>query len=142
MHIFRYTYTYRPVVGKPILCTLDCFHIVVTLARSGLMKHPLDIRGSRRALEAARIFLDLERKRATTPSLFLGGNSLSLSRNAEPPAGGRQKSGPAACPTLACDWLAKNLLKLLRKQRENRDTGHKHLKLVLFMIKHIFSFNF
>ena len=30
------------------------------LCRAGLTKHPLDLRGSRRSLEAARIFLDLE----------------------------------------------------------------------------------
>ena len=73
------------------------------------MKHPLDIRGSRLALEAARIFLDLERKRSSAPA-FLS-NTLSLPRNAEHPAG--QKSS-SACPTLACDWLAKNFLKFLR----------------------------
>ena len=81
------------------------------------MKNPLDIRGSRHALEAARIFLDLERKRSAGPS-FLG-QTLSLPRNAEQPAAG-QKSATAACPTLACDWVAKNVLKFLRKVKTGK----------------------
>jgi hypothetical protein len=72
------------------------------------MKHPLDIRGSRLALEAARIFLDLERKRSSSSS-FLS-NTLSLPRN----NAGLGEKTKATCPTLACDWLAKNLLKFLR----------------------------
>ncbi len=76
------------------------------MVRSGLMKHPLDIKGSRLALEAARIFLDLERKRGTAPA-FLS-NTLTLPRNRDQPAA-------ATCPTLACEWMAKNFLKFLRK---------------------------
>jgi hypothetical protein len=72
------------------------------------MKHPLDIRGSRLALEAARIFLDLERKRSSSPA-FLS-NTLSLPRN----NAGLGEKTKGKCPTLACDWLAKNMLKFLR----------------------------
>ena len=36
---------------------------LIFLHRTGLTKHPLDLRGSRRALEAAKIFLEIDGKK-------------------------------------------------------------------------------
>jgi len=71
--------------------------------RCGLTKHPLDLRGSRRCLEAATLLLSLE-KEGPVPRL-----SSTLPNNDK--KGVREQS--LTCPTLPCDWLAAKTLHLL-----------------------------
>merc|ERR1712032_1462343 len=72
--------------------------------RCGLTKHPLDLRGSRRCLEAATLLLSLE-KEGPVPRL-----SSTLPNN-DKKEGVREQS--LTCPTLPCDWLAAKTLHLL-----------------------------
>jgi len=85
---------------------------ILAALRGGLMKHPLDIRGSRRSLEAAKIFLAMESKKGK------GGSKVSfLQTTISMPKmdGGGDSSGGdrTVCPTIACDWIAANTLKTL-----------------------------
>jgi len=71
--------------------------------RCGLTKHPLDLRGSRRCLEAATLLLSLE-KDGSVPRLS------STLPNDDKKGGGEQS---LTCPTLPCDWFAAKTLHLL-----------------------------
>jgi len=71
--------------------------------RCGLTKHPLDLRGSRRCLEAASLLLSLE-KDGPVPRLS------STLPNSDKKGGGEQS---LTCPTLPCDWFAAKTLHLL-----------------------------
>ena len=73
--------------------------------RIGLTKHPLDLRGSRRALEAAKIFLEEDCKKATHGFL-----SPNLNIPKKLPV---KNSSSLVCPTIACQWVAAKFLKLL-----------------------------
>ena len=71
----------------------------------GLTKHPLDLRGSRRALEAAKIFLDDEGK--AEKFNFLNTKLIIPTKSPE------EVSPGVICPTVACQWLTSKFLYLL-----------------------------
>ena len=75
------------------------------ISRTGLTKHPLDLRGSRRALEAAKIFLEIEDK--TEKKSFLDTSMMIGTKSPEP------DSSSLVCPTVACQWVTSQFLKLL-----------------------------
>jgi len=77
---------------------------ILAAIRTGLTKHPLDLRGSRRALEAAKIFLEVEDNKEKLSFL---NTSVIL-----PPKQSEDSSG-VVCPTVACQWMTSKLLKLL-----------------------------
>ena len=83
---------------------LDIQLFTCHLYRTGLTKHPLDLRGSRRALEAAKIFLEVEDNKEKLSFL---NTSVIL-----PPKPSEDSSG-VVCPTVACQWMTSKLLKLL-----------------------------
>jgi len=74
---------------------------ILAAIRAGLTKHPLDIRGSRLSLEAAKIFLGMEDKKESI-------NFLSASIALPSP-----KVKRMACPTVFCDWVTAGTLKCL-----------------------------
>jgi len=78
---------------------------ILSAIRIGLTKHPLDLRGSRRALEAAKIFLEEDCKKATHGFL-----SPNLNIPKKLPV---KNSSSLVCPTIACQWVAAKFLKLL-----------------------------
>jgi len=89
--------------------------LVLAAVRRGLTQHPLDLRGSRRALEAAQIFLELdgEKKEGVEfldTTLTIGKADQVLE------AGGGTGGGSGApsfvCPTMPCQWLASTILRL------------------------------
>ena len=82
--------------------------------RSELTKHPLDIRGSRRSLEAARIFLKMESRQAKQEEKveFLD-TTILKNKNTKDPEKGENKDR-IVCPTVACDWLAAKTLGCFR----------------------------
>ena len=49
------------------------------MTRTGLTRHPLDLRGSRRALEAAQIFLEVDTRSVSVTYLEI--STLYISRN-------------------------------------------------------------
>ena len=73
--------------------------------RTGLTKHPLDLRGSQRALEAAKIFLEIDGKKEKFSFLD---TSLMIPKTS--PA---EDSSTLVCPTIACQWMTFKFLKLL-----------------------------
>jgi len=79
---------------------------ILSAIRIGLTKHPLDLRGSRRALEAAKIFLEEDFKREKFG--FLNPN-LNIPKNLSV----ENSSTSCVCPTIACQWMAAKFLKLL-----------------------------
>ena len=80
-------------------------HKNIFLQRTGLTKHPLDLRGSRRALEAAKIFLEVEGRKEKFSFL---GTSVTIPKTS--PA---EDTSTLVCPTVACQWMASKFLKLL-----------------------------
>jgi len=79
---------------------------ILSAIRIGLTKHPLDLRGSRRALEAAKIFLEEDCKKEKFG--FLNPN-LNIPKNLPV----ENSSTSWVCPTIACQWVAAKFLKLL-----------------------------
>jgi len=77
--------------------------IVLSNLRSGLQRHPLDLRGSRLALEGARIFLAGADTNLKTTFL-----SVSIPNQIDQAEGER-----TVCPTIFCDWVAAFSLKSL-----------------------------
>jgi len=77
---------------------------ILAAIRTGLTRHPLDLRGSRRALEAAKIFLEVEDKMKMN---FLDTRVMIGTKSPE--------TDPSSfvCPTVACQWVASKFLKLL-----------------------------
>ena len=75
---------------------------VTSHLRTGLTRHPLDLRGSRRALEAAKIFLEVDTK--TERLSFL--NSRLVIRGTETGEG-----GGLTCPTYPCQCFAEAVIK-------------------------------
>ena len=73
-----------------------------------MTKNPLDLRGSRLALEGAKIFLELENMKENVSFLQ---TSLSVPK----PRGETTNGERTVCPTIACDWIASKTLKFLRK---------------------------
>jgi len=73
--------------------------------RCGLTKHPLDLRGSRRCLEAATLLLSLEKEGSGSPRLS---STLPNDQKKE-----ELREQSLTCPTLPCDWLAAKTLHLL-----------------------------
>lgn len=73
-----------------------------------MTKNPLDLRGSRLALEGAKIFLELENMKENVSFLQ---TSLSVPK----PRGETTNGERTVCPTIACDWVASKTLKFLRK---------------------------
>ena len=75
------------------------------ISRTGLTKHPLDLRGSRRALEAAKIFLEVdvtkEKMSLFDTSLIMGTKSL------------KSESTTFICPTIPCQWMTSKFLEFL-----------------------------
>eukprot|EP00090_Calanus_glacialis_P026119 TRINITY_DN4096_c0_g1_i7.p1 TRINITY_DN4096_c0_g1~~TRINITY_DN4096_c0_g1_i7.p1 ORF type:complete len:770 (-),score=237.96 TRINITY_DN4096_c0_g1_i7:508-2817(-) len=78
---------------------------ILSAIRTGLTKHPLDLRGSRRALEAAKIFLEIDGKKEKFSFLD---TSLIIPKTS--PA---DDSSTLVCPTVACQWMTSKFLKLL-----------------------------
>merc|ERR1740137_454086 len=78
---------------------------ILTAIKIGLTKHPLDLRGSRRALEAAKIFLEVEGKKEKLS--FLDTSLIIPTKSPE------EVSPGVVCPTVACQWLTSKFLKLL-----------------------------
>ena len=78
---------------------------LIFLHRTGLTKHPLDLRGSRRALEAAKIFLEIDGKKEKLNFLD---TSLMIPKTS--PA---EDSPTLVCPTVACQWMTSKFLELL-----------------------------
>ena len=66
--------------------------------RAGLVKHPMDIRGSRRAFEAARIFLSMDN---TNEAFALLPTQVSKLPSTVPQLD--------TCPTYPCTWVASKL---------------------------------
>ena len=81
------------------------FHQHIFLHRIGLTKHPLDLRGSRRALEAAKIFLEVDGKKEKFSFLD---TTLIIPKTS--PA---EDTSTLVCPTVACQWLTSKFLKIL-----------------------------
>merc|ERR1719397_496613 len=75
--------------------------IMLAAIRTGLTRHPLDLRGSRRALEAAKIFLSVDT--GTERLSFL--NSRLVLKGTE-----RGQRQGATCPTYPCQWMATAVL--------------------------------
>ena len=73
------------------------------LLRTGLTRHPLDLRGSRRSLEAAKIFLEVDTK--TERLSFL--NSRLVLRGTET----GEREGGLTCPTYPCQWFTQAVIK-------------------------------
>ncbi|XP_023340990.1 uncharacterized protein LOC111711003 isoform X2 [Eurytemora carolleeae] len=80
--------------------------IILSAIRSGLTKNPLDLRGSRLALEGAKVFLELENMKENVSFLQ---TSLSVPK----PRGETTNGERTVCPTIACDWVASKTLKFL-----------------------------
>ena len=81
------------------ICLVPC-----SVLRTGLTRHPLDLRGSRRSLEAAKIFLEVDTK--TERLSFL--NSRLVLRGTE--TGDREG---LTCPTYPCQWFTEAVLKTI-----------------------------
>jgi len=83
---------------------------ILAALRAGITKHPLDVRGSRRSLEGAKIFLEMQTKNEKKAKLgrirFLQ-TSISLAKEEE------NRRERTVCPTIACDWIASATLKFL-----------------------------
>jgi len=79
---------------------------ILAAIRSGLTEHPLDLRGSRRSLEAAKIFLDIDQGRIKSYE-FLN-TKVKMNESKERPS-----SSDILCPTLPCQWVAGQFLNLL-----------------------------
>lgn len=77
--------------------------------RSGLRQHPLDLRGSRRSLEAARIFLEMEQNKE--PVNFL--DTKVISKDEDKKEEDMFQSNNFVCPTSACQWMAAKVLQLM-----------------------------
>jgi len=76
---------------------------ILASLKSGLVSHPMDLRGGRRAMEAAKIFLTMDMKKHKNSFL---GTQISKVSTPEPP-------DSCSCPTSACDWVALKFLQLL-----------------------------
>jgi len=87
--------------------------LLLAAVRRGLQRHPLDLRGSRRALEAAQIFLELDSDKKEgvdflDTSVTIGKADKMLED------GGEAGTGLPAfvCPTMPCQWLATAVLRV------------------------------
>jgi len=78
---------------------------ILSAIRVGLTKHPLDLRGSRRALEAAKIFLEEEQKKEKMNFL---NTSLVIPKKTPD-----EVPSSFVCPTVPCQWMTSKFLKLL-----------------------------
>eukprot|EP00092_Neocalanus_flemingeri_P038085 GFUD01041455.1.p1 GENE.GFUD01041455.1~~GFUD01041455.1.p1 ORF type:complete len:775 (+),score=224.78 GFUD01041455.1:337-2661(+) len=78
---------------------------ILSAIRTGLTKHPLDLRGSRRSLEAAKLFLEVEDNKEKMS--FLNTSMIIGTKSPEP------DSSSLVCPTVACQWVTSKFLKLL-----------------------------
>lgn len=77
---------------------------ILAAIRAGLTKHPLDIRGSRLSLEAAKIFLGMEEEKKDSINFLAASIALP---------GPKVKRERRACPTIFCDWVTAGTLKCL-----------------------------
>jgi len=100
---------------------------ILAAIRAGLTKHPLDLRGSRRSLEAARIFLDLEDNKEDSRKVSFLQTSISVARRSPSPKG-------MVCPTIACDWVAASTLKFLSLLVSHPNTGPLIFTLLSFAV--------
>ena len=81
------------------------------------MKHPLDVRGSRRSLEAAKLFLSMDARKANPKhKISFLETSISLPQMEQHDD---SDSTRTVCPTVACDWIAAFTLNTLRKRLAN-----------------------
>ena len=80
-------------------------YLSIVIYRVGLTKHPLDLRGSRRALEAAKIFLEEEQKKEKMNFL---NTSLVIPKKTPD-----EVPSNFVCPTVPCQWMTSKFLKLL-----------------------------
>jgi len=78
---------------------------ILSAIRVGLTKHPLDLRGSRRALEAAKIFLEEEDKKEKLN--FLDASLVIPKKTPD------DIPSSFVCPTVPCQWMTSKFLKLL-----------------------------
>lgn len=102
--------------------------LLLAAVRRGLQRHPLDLRGSRRALEAAQIFLELDSDKKVFPPLryfhlhhppgqegvdFLDTSVTIGKADKMLEDGGEAGTGLPAfvCPTMPCQWLATAVLR-------------------------------
>jgi len=77
---------------------------ILAALKAGLMKHPLDVRGSRRSLEAAKLFLSMDERKANPKhKISFLETSISLPRVEQHDD---SDSTRTVCPTVACDWIA------------------------------------
>ena len=90
---------------------LNC-PIFVCLSRSELTKHPLDIRGSRRSLEAAKIFLKMQSSAEAKVGDKLEFLDTTIIKEKEVEK--ERNKDRIVCPTVACDWVAAKTLGCFR----------------------------
>jgi len=80
---------------------------ILSSIRAGLTKNPLDLRGSRRALEAAKLFREFEEKKESMTLL-----NTNPFKDTSPTAS--SPSVPAVpCPSIAWQWVPLKVLKVL-----------------------------
>ena len=84
-----------------IACNSGYIYEQCDSCRTGLVKHPMDIRGSRRAFEAAKIFLTMDNVREHS--------SLLPTQIPKLPTAPQ----PSSCPTYPCAWALSKLCLLL-----------------------------
>jgi hypothetical protein len=83
--------------------------VLATLRRS-LTQHPLDLRGSRRALEAAQVFLELDGE-SKEGVQFLD-TTLTIGKADQALEQGAGAAMPSfVCPTMPCQWVASTVLR-------------------------------
>jgi len=83
--------------------------IMLGTVRSGLTQHPLDLRGSRRSLEAARIFLEMKQNKEQINFLDTKVSTKGEDKKDED----LFQSTNFVCPTSACQWIAAKVLQLM-----------------------------